>query len=364
MNSNRYIRQTSLKDFGNKSQDLLFRSRVLVVGAGGLGIPVLQYLNAMGVGTLGIVEGDKVEFSNLQRQVIYGEKDIGKSKLEVIIQRLKAQNSNTDLIPYDTFLTRNNALNIVKDYDIVVDATDNFPSRYLINDACVILKKPFVYGALHSFEGHICVFNYKGGPTYRCLFPVAPEGSLIPNCDVNGVLGIIPGIVGTLQALEVVKCLTNLGEVLSGKLLIYNGLNQSLYKTVFSLKAENSLRSQLEGSYEISNCTFENEITVEEFKKIKNETISWQLIDVRTKEEFNSEPLEGAINIPLSELESCIHKLRAGRSLFFICQSGIRSLQAASIVSSQYPDCESYSIKGGVNLWNNLINSTSSGRNS
>ena len=141
MNSNRYIRQTSLKGFGNKSQDLLLKSRVLVVGAGGLGIPVLQYLNAMGIGALGIVEGDKVEITNLQRQVIYSEKDIGKSKLEVIIDRLKAQNSNTTLIAHDTFLTRNNALSIINDYDIVVDATDNFPSRYLVNDSCIVLKK-------------------------------------------------------------------------------------------------------------------------------------------------------------------------------------------------------------------------------
>lgn len=357
MNSNRYIRQTTLKEFGPESQELLQKSRVLVVGAGGLGIPVLQYLNAMGVGTIGVVEGDKVEITNLQRQVIYSEMDIGRSKLEVIIHRLKEQNSNTVLIPYDTFLTRNNALDIIKDYDLVVDATDNFPSRYLVNDACVILKTPFVYGALHGFEGHISVFNYKGGPTYRCLFPLPPEDSLIPNCNDNGVLGVIPGIVGTLQALEVVKCLTSLGEVLSGKLLIYNGLNQSFYKTAFSLNPENISRSHLESSYEISNCNIESEVSVEEFIKIKNETISCQLIDVRTKEEFDLEPLESAINIPLSELELQLNKLKPEKALYFICQSGIRSLQAVSIVRKKYPDCESLSIKGGVSLWKTLIKS-------
>ncbi|MFC2147859.1 ThiF family adenylyltransferase [Bacteroidota bacterium] len=358
MNSNRYIRQTSLKGFGHKSQDLLLKSRVLVVGAGGLGIPVLQYLNAMGIGTLGIVEGDKVEITNLQRQVIYSEKDIGKPKLEVIIDKLKAQNSNTTLIAHDTFLTRNNALSIINDYDIVVDATDNFPSRYLVNDSCVILKKPFIYGALHGFEGHISVFNYKGGPTYRCLFPVPPEESSIPNCNDNGVLGVIPGIVGTLQALEVVKCITYLGDVLSGKLLIYNGLNQSFYKLGFQLEPRNLVRTSLESTYEIPNCDFVSEVSIEAFQKIKSESNSWQLIDVRTKEEFTLDPLKEAVNIPLSDLEIQIHKLKPQQSLYFICQSGIRSLKAVSIARNQYPDCESHSIMGGVNLWNTLIKST------
>ncbi|MEP0134185.1 MAG: HesA/MoeB/ThiF family protein [Eudoraea sp.] len=358
MNTNRYIRQTSLKEFGQKSQDLLLKSSVLVVGAGGLGIPVLQYLNAMGIGTLGIVEGDKVEITNLQRQVIYCEKDIGKAKLEVALEQLKSQNSGTTLIGHDTFLTPDNALTILADYDVIVDATDNFPTRYLINDACVILDKPFVYGALHGFEGHISVFNYKGGPSYRCLFPVPPEDSSIPNCNDNGVLGVIPGIVGTLQALEAVKCITAIDEVLSGKLLIYNGLNQSFYKLGFQLEPQNLVRSSLESSYEIPNCDFISEVSIEAFHKIKNKSNSWQLIDVRTKEEFTLDPLKEAINIPLSDLEIQIHKLKPQQSLYFICQSGIRSLKAVSIARNQYPDCESHSIMGGVNLWNSLIKST------
>ncbi|NND79826.1 MAG: HesA/MoeB/ThiF family protein, partial [Maribacter sp.] len=234
MNLERYKRQTILKDFGPECQLKLAQSKVLVVGAGGLGIPVLTYLNAMGVGTLGIVDIDEVSISNLHRQVLYNENDIGQSKVTVAIKKLQKQNSDTNLIALKTFLIRDNALDIIKDYDLVVDASDNFPTRYLINDACVILKKPFVYGALHSFEGQVSVFNYLGGPTYRCLFPNMPSANELPDCNEHGVLGITPGIVGNLQALETVKVLTGIGEVLSGKLLLFNGLNQSFQKIKFS----------------------------------------------------------------------------------------------------------------------------------
>ena len=222
MNANRYIRQTLLKGFGVKAQEKLKQAKVLVVGAGGLGVPVLQYLNAMGVGVLGIVESDTIDLSNLQRQVIYGEGDVGLSKLAVIKQKLEAQNSETKINAYDTFLHKDNALEIIKNYDLVVDATDNFPTRYLINDACVLLNKPFVYGALHEFEGQVSVFNYKSGPTYRCLFPTMPSKGEMPDCNENGVLGIVPGIIGNLQALEAVKVITGIGKPLSGTLLIFD----------------------------------------------------------------------------------------------------------------------------------------------
>ena len=232
----RYLRQTSLKDFGEVGQAKLTEGRVLVVGLGGLGLPVLQYLNAMGVGTLGLMDQDVVELHNLQRQVLYTEKDLGKQKLDVAHEKLQEQNSSTILRTHDSFLTKENALTIIKDYDVIVDATDNFPTRYLINDACVILNKPFVYGALHGFEGHVSVFNYNNGPTYRCLYPNMPTSDEIPDCNENGVLGVVPGIIGTLQALEAVKILTGVGEVLSGRLLLFNGLDQHVGKNCFQSK--------------------------------------------------------------------------------------------------------------------------------
>ena len=299
MASSRYIRQTTLKGFGVEGQQKLAEASVLVVGAGGLGIPVLQYLNAMGVGTLGIVEQDTIDLSNLQRQVLYDETKIGVSKLEVALQKLRDQNSTTKLLPYPSFLTAENALEIIADFDLVVDASDNFPTRYLVNDACVLLKKPFVYGALHGFEGQVSVFNYQGGPTYRCLFPVMPSASEIPNCDDNGVLGVLPGIVGNLQTLEAVKVLIGVGEVLSGKLLLFDGLHMTTQKIRFSLKAENLKRNRLEDDYGVLSCVSVPSISVEDLES-KLSASSAQLIDVRTAQEFSDFHLPPSQTHPLA----------------------------------------------------------------
>ncbi|WP_297795923.1 HesA/MoeB/ThiF family protein [uncultured Eudoraea sp.] len=355
MNTNRYIRQTSLKDFGEKSQDLLLKSRVLVVGAGGLGIPVLQYLNAMGVGTLGIVEGDKIEFSNLQRQVIYTEKDIGRAKLEVISDRLKAQNSNTSIIGHDTFLTRDNAMAIIPDYDIIVDATDNFPTRYLINDACVILGKPFVYGALHGYEAQLSVFNYQNGPTYRCLFPNMPAKEEIPDCNINGVLGVIPGIVGSLQALEVVKIITQKAKVLSGVLLIYNGLDQSFLKINFSGIDENKKIRTLGDYYFPYETETTNSISAAEFHLLMENETPLQVIDVRTADEFQNNHLANTINIPLEEIDSRHMEIDFSNPLYMICQSGNRSRIAQQKLQNSYNKAIIFNVLGGINQYNALL---------
>ena len=212
MKAPRFIRQTSLVQFGAEGQAKLADARVLLVGLGGLGVPVAQYLNAMGIGTLGLVEQDIVEMHNLQRQVLYSENDLGQPKLKVALEKLALQNSNTKLNGHPCFLTKDNALDILANYDVVVDATDNFETRYLINDACLLQNKPFVYGALHGFEGQVSVFNYNNGPTYRCLFPNMPKADEIPDCNTNGVLGVLPSIIGSLQALEVVKLITELDK--------------------------------------------------------------------------------------------------------------------------------------------------------
>ncbi|TAI49815.1 HesA/MoeB/ThiF family protein [Flagellimonas allohymeniacidonis] len=347
--ANRYIRQTNLQDFGEEGQKRLAHARVLVVGLGGLGIPVVQYLNAMGVGTLGLVDHDTVDIHNLQRQVLYSEADSGQSKLGVALKKLRNQNSETNLIPHDTFLTNKNALEIIKEYDVVVDATDNFPTRYLINDACIILNKPFVYGALHAFEGHVSVFNYRQGPTYRCLYPAMPAGNEVPNCDENGVLGVVPGIIGSLQALEVVKIITGIGEVLSGQLLIFNGLQQDHIKISFNSKSENRKIKALQPSYESLDCELAPSISNEEFLKIRASQDSLSIIDVRTVREFENSHLEEAHNIPLNTLALPADLFLENKPIYVICQSGKRSEKAVIELTKVYPKHTFYNILGGMN---------------
>ena len=348
MNAERYDRQTILKEFGMEAQLKLQSAKVLVVGAGGLGVPVLTYLNAMGVGVLGIVDNDVVSLSNLHRQVLYTEKDINKPKVATAVLKLKEQNSETKIISHETFLTRENALDIIADYDIVVDASDNFPTRYLVNDACVILNKPFVYGALHSFEGQVSVFNFEGGPTYRCLFPEMPKADEVPNCNENGVLGIVPGIIGNFQALEAVKILTGIGETLSGKLLLIDGLSSNFQKIRFSVNPENLKIKTLQKSYDF-NCEIPvNSIASDAFQQIidKNEV---QLIDVRTPKEFNRNHFSFAKNIPLSELDERHDEISYDAKIYVICQSGVRSRKAVEILKGLHANANLINVEGGMN---------------
>ena len=346
---NRYARQTQLKDFGPEGQQKLSQGKVLVVGLGGLGLPVLQYLNAMGVGTLGLLDQDVVELHKLQRQVLYTEHDIGRLKLEVVHEKLSAQNSQTHFNLHDSFLTKDNALEIIKDYDVVVDATDNFPTRYLINDTCVLLKKPFVYGALHSFEGHVSVFNYQNGPTYRCLYPNMPSAEEVPNCNENGVLGVIPGIIGTFQALEAIKVLTGIGEVLSGKLLLFDGLSQQSTKIGFKLNPKNLELKKLQDFYEPLDCDVVPAITAEDFQSLLESIANITLIDVRTEEEFTERNLKEAINIPLDSLDLATTHITSVDKVYVICQSGKRSEIAVKQFQKQYPNKQFFNILGGMN---------------
>ncbi len=344
---NRYLRQTQLSNFGPEGQAKLASAKVLVVGLGGLGIPVVHYLNAMGVGVLGLVEQDRVELHNLQRQVLYSEKDVGKPKLEVVLKKLQDQNSTTRFQPYDTYLTRDNALGIIHDFDLVVDATDNFSTRYLINDACIIHNKPFVYGALHGFEGQVSVFNYQDGPTYRCLFPKQPDQEEIPNCDENGVLGVLPGIVGTLQALETVKVLTGVGEVLSGNLLLFDGLTQTSRKIQFKARPEHKNIQKLQDSYGMSICAHLESIAAEQFISLW-EKEKLQLIDVRSTKEFEAHHIENSINIPLPELEERLHQINSKEPIYLICQSGKRSQMAYEKLQKHFPTASLFNVTGGM----------------
>lgn len=348
MSSERYIRQIRLGEFGTASQQKLSKARVLVIGIGGLGIPILQYLNAMGVGTLGLIEQDKVALSNLHRQVLYDEAHVGASKLKVAIKKLRAQNSNTTFKSYEVFLQRENALEIISDYDIVVDASDNFPTRYLVNDACVLLHKPFVYGAIHGFEGQVSVFNYRGGPTYRCLFPDMPGQEEIPDCNEHGVLGVIPGIIGTFQALEVVKVITQIGEILSGKLLIYNGLNQSIQKVSFEPIPQNLRLKELQPTYGDLFCGTGLEIKPHQIQHMIEAGEKPQIIDVRNPKEYNTFHLQGSVNIPLSELSRRSAEINAERNVYFLCQSGQRSQSAQRQFQKIHPRCKVFSLGGGI----------------
>lgn len=350
MNQNRYIRQTTLKGFGNEGQQKLADAKVLVIGAGGLGVPVLTYLNAMGVGKIGVMDNDTVSITNLHRQVLYGQNDIGESKVITALEKLKTQNEDSEIVVYDTFLTTKNALEIIADYNIVVDTSDNFPTRYLVNDACVILNKPFVYGALHGYEGQVSVFNFDGGPTYRCLFPNMPKENEVPNCNEHGVLGILPGIIGNLQALETIKVITGIGETLSGKLLIFDGLQNSFQKIKFKLQAENIEIKKLQDFYEWNDpCEIIPTVSADELQRLLIENA--QIVDVRTSEEFINYHLPASIHVPLNELEANSSKINFSLPVYLLCQSGKRSETALRQLRDAHPESSLFSILGGLNQY-------------
>lgn len=345
MNESRYIRQTTLRKFGKEGQEKLSKARVLVIGAGGLGIPVLQYLNAMGLGTLGIVENDKIDLSNLHRQVIYTEEETGKAKLQVITAKLKAQNSETKIISFETWFSKENAEEITAGFDFIIDCSDNFATRYLVNDICVIKNKPFVYGALHGFEGQVSVFNHNGGPTYRCIFPKMPEAQEIPDCNTNGVPGVLPGIIGTLQAVEAVKLITGIGEVLSGKLLIYDALTQSIHHMKFKRDPKQAEISELQDAYGMA-CAADS-VSGSEFEKIRtSEDI--QIIDVRSSQECSAYRLDNSVNIPLDRLEENLGSVDPEKEIYLVCQSGIRSLKALEILK-KHQFTKLKNVEGGIN---------------
>lgn len=234
----RYARHIVLPGVGGSGQARLKQSSVLVIGAGGLGSPVLMYLAAAGVGRLGIVEMDRVDLSNLQRQVLFDTTAIGQSKAEVAKARLLGLNPHVQVETHALKLDAQNALPILETYDLVIDCTDNFPTRYLVNDACVLLRKPLVYGAIHQFEGQLSIFHYQGGPCYRCLFPNPPRPGMVPSCSEAGVFGVLPGVIGSLMATEAVKVLLEVGDVLSGQLLLYDGLYTRFHTIQFPKRTD------------------------------------------------------------------------------------------------------------------------------
>ena len=347
----RYQKHLQLSQFGAKGQEKLAKAKILIVGAGGLGNPAAQYLNSIGVGTLGLIDQDKIAISNLPRQPQYCPSDIGKHKTTTLVRRLHKQNPQTTLVPHLEFLTPENALDIIAAYDLVIDASDNFGTRYLINDACVMLRKPFVYGAVHEFEGQVSTFNFNHGPTYRCLFPESRVLTSIPNCDQNGVLGVLPGLIGTYQAIEAVKVITDIGMPLSGKLLVVDVLGQTHFQVKFSPIASNLQIAALKVHYgqHLSKECIVPAITKAVLLQWIRDKKAMRIIDVREPQAFQRSRLEPSENIPLATIERNEGLGHIQVPIVLVCQTGKRSAFAAKHLLAGDSSREVYNLSGGIN---------------
>lgn len=338
----------------------LKQARVLVVGAGGLGCPILQYLAAAGVGTVGIVDDDTVALSNLQRQVLYQVTDIGQPKAAVAAARLSALNPEICLVPIVQRLNTHNILPLMEDYDWIIDGTDNFPTRYLINDACTLLQKPLVFGAIHRFEGQVAVFHYQGGPSYRCLFPQAPPPEEAPNCAQAGVMGVLPGLVGTLMAAECLKMILGIGQVLSGQLLSIDLLSGQQRSFSIRRNEDNFQRQALEADY-AAVCGLAPalpdgvQISPTQLQAQLEAGVRLQLVDVREAFEWDICHLAGSIHLPLGQLPSRHPSLDPQLPTVLICHHGIRSMQALQYLRQQGDFRQLLNLTGGIEAWASQI---------
>ena len=347
--SNRYNRQIILPEIGDEGQYKLLKSKVLVVGAGGLGAAILPYLASAGVGEIGIVDDDTIEISNLHRQVIYKTSAVGKLKAEEAKLMISQLNSEVKVNAVSEKLSAKNAISLFEKYDIIVDATDNIAIKYLINDACLVVNKPMVYGSIFRFQGQVSVFNYQNGPTYRCLYP--DENNVAMNCEDAGVIGISVGIIGLLQANEVLKMILGIGEVLNGKILVYNILNNEQQKYGFDKSDIQSIsRESFEEKYnksEVAEISFD--LVLEE---INNDSVLF--VDVRNSDELPKISLKNQVQIPLMLLENEIEKIDKNQMIYVFCQSGIRSKMAVEVFQKhQFKNVKS--IAGGVLAMKNLL---------
>ena len=372
----RYARHLVLPEVGLAGQRRLKSARVLVVGAGGLGSPVALYLAAAGVGTLGLVDFDEVDATNLQRQILHGESDVGRLKLDSARDRLAETNPHVEVITHDARLSSANALSVLADYDVVVDGTDNFPTRYLVNDACVMLGKPNVYGSVHRWEGQVSVFATRGGPCYRCLFREPPPPGLVPNCAEGGVLGVVPGVVGSLQALETVKLILGRGSPLAGRLLIFDGLELEWREVAIRRdpacpvcgdkptqtelidyelfcgvqpEAEPMTLSANEGPRESAGP---GDVDVlEASARLTGRTPPF-LLDVREAWEWDISNLapQGAVLIPMGDVGARLDEIPHDRQIIVHCRTGVRSGDVANqLWRAGYRDV--LNMEGGINAW-------------
>ncbi|MFZ3201059.1 MAG: molybdopterin-synthase adenylyltransferase MoeB [Candidatus Acidiferrales bacterium] len=360
----RYSRHLIMPEVGMEGQLKLKQAKVLCIGTGGLGAPLGLYLAAAGVGRLGLVDFDSVDFTNLQRQVLFDTNDVGRPKIEAAAERLRDLNPDIRIDTFETRLTSENALDILKDYDIVVDGTDNFPTRYLVNDACVLLGKPNVYGSIFRFEGQITVFGYPGGPCYRCLYPEPPPPGLVPSCAEGGVLGVLPGIVGTIQAAETLKLILGKGEPLVGRLLLFDALAMRFRELKLRKNPECTVCGEHptvtrlidyaefcgvrgeEVSTTVSNVP---EITPRELKTRLDRGDDIFILDVREPHEYQICNLGGRL-IPLGELSRRAAELDSSREIVAHCRSGKRSAEAVEFLR-QAGFRKIWNLKGGILAW-------------
>jgi molybdopterin/thiamine biosynthesis adenylyltransferase/rhodanese-related sulfurtransferase len=361
MSAERYNRQIILKGFGEEAQQQLLKAKVLVIGAGGLGCPALQYLAAAGVGHIGIVDDDTISLSNLHRQILFTTADIGKLKAEVAAKRLQEMNTQIGIIRHPIRLQQNNILDIISRYDFILDGTDNFESRYLINDACALLNKPLIFAAVAGFEGQLAIFNTPGqlslSTNYRDLFPIPPLKGEIPNCAENGIIGVLPGIIGAMAAAETIKLIAKIGKPLTNKILNYNLLTQEQYTINISHGSDYTLPQTVD---EFLNMEYQDtgegpqgyiEIDASELVKLQ-QTESTILIDVRERHEVPVLDKQIYTQVPMSEFGAFLNKEFYQKQVVLICQHGIRSVAAAEALQEKYGDAKKiYSLKGGIVKW-------------
>src|SRR5262245_40109371 len=366
----RYSRHLILPEVGMAGQKRICSTSVLCIGAGGLGSPIAMYLAAAGVGRMGLVDFDTVDFSNLQRQIIHGTEDVGRHKGESARDTLKSINPGVDVTLHSVRLSSENALDIIKQYDVVVDGTDNFPTRYLTNDACVLLKKPNVYGSIFRFEGQASVFApHLGGPCYRCLYPEPPPPGMVPSCAEGGVLGVLPGVVGCIQATEILKLALGKGTSLIGRLVLFNALDMNFKE----LKLRRDPQCPLCGAnptikelidYEqfcgipaepVNPAANPDEVTVQEMKKaLEDPKLGIKVIDVREPDEYEIARVEGVPLVPLSTLPQKFTDLDPNQSYYIHCKAGVRSLKALNFLREQgFKYLKS--VKGGISAWSDEI---------
>jgi sulfur-carrier protein adenylyltransferase/sulfurtransferase len=358
----RYNRHIIIPEFGLEAQQKLKTAKVLVIGAGGLGSPLLLYLAAAGVGTLGIIDNDVVEDSNLQRQVLFGIKEIGLRKVEAAKQKLQQLNPYITINIHNLQLTAKNAMELINAYDVVADGTDNFPTRYLINDACVLLNKPSVFASVFQFEGQLTVFNavnHKGerGPNYRDLFPSPPPPALVPSCAEAGVLGVLPGIIGSMQALEVIKVITGVGEILNGRLYTFDALTFESRILNFKRSTSNAVNGENPTIHSLidyekfcdvhTNTRNVKEISIAEFLQWQEQGEAFQLIDVREPTEFNAIHMGGQL-LPLATLVEQAGHISRDKKVVVHCKSGKRSAIAIQLLEDTFGFENLYNLKGGL----------------
>ncbi len=374
---NRYARHISLPDVGIEGQQLINKSRILVVGAGGLASPVLLYLAAAGVGEIGIIDDDLVDLSNLQRQIIHAEANVGVSKVESAKAQIMAINSTIKVTTWNVRLSPDNAQNILTSWDIVIDGTDNIPTRYLIDDICKSNEIPWVYGSIYRFEGQVSLFNYQGGPCYRDLFPEPPPSNAIPSCAEGGVFGVLPGVIGSIQATEAIKIIIKKGQTLSGRLLIYDAELMTFKSLTFSKNNESKpdldyVRKMFEDSgwcekpknsdgeideLASSGIDMFHHLSITQYQEKRTNGWNPFLIDVRSDAEYQQKRVSFTdLQVPHEEILTRINDIPKDRDILLLCRSGMRSQMAALYLAQDGYDSQNlYNLDGGIMAWSNLL---------